>query len=113
MDGSDDENEEKLDETWSYTGPLDLTIEFAEALKFNEKDPNPVHSITLKEPQVEQYSAYTDVMNKTKNEFEAGAKLIAMNANINVKLVGKMTGRDFKKAQDFFTGFTTPPPKGG
>lgn len=98
-------------EPWVYDGPLSITITFEKPLKFTDKDPNPVAEITLTEPLVEHYSAFTDCMNKTKNEFEAGALMISKNTGVQLGLIKKMTGRDFEKAQAFFTGFTTPPPK--
>lgn len=109
----DPENEKAVapsnfDAAGNYIGLERLTLSLSRVVKLHDTDLNPLSEITLVEPTIEQMSAFQDEVNKSHNDFKAGAVLIQMNAGITVPQSRKLSTRDFQKAITFLTGFIPP-----
>lgn len=104
-----------FDKDGNYIGPDTLSLQLLAPLMLHEKDPNPITVLELSEPTVAQMGAFQAEMIKSRNEFEAGALLISLNASNKVGLpqAKKIRTRDFQKALDFLTGFIQPTPPDG
>lgn len=95
-----------------YIGPDTLELVFNPPLSMVPNDPEPLQSITLKEPTAKHLSAFMQAQRK-HDDVEATIMFIAANSGAMVPKLRQMRSRDFAKASEFLSGFTPPEPKAG